>query len=45
LKQEMGNRVPVRTKANLRDAASEHMAMLDRTLERVMAYFKDRRVR
>ena len=29
----------------LRDAANEHLAMLDRTPERVMAYFQDRRVR
>jgi len=28
LKQAMGKRVPVRTKAKLRDAANEHMAML-----------------
>lgn len=45
LKQEMGKRVPVRTKAKLREAANEHMAMLDRTPERVMGYFQDRRVR
>ncbi len=45
LKQEMGKKVPVRTKARLREAANEHMAMLDRTPERVMSYFQDRRVR
>ena len=45
LKQEMGRKVPVRTKAKLREAASEHMAMLDRTPERVIAYFQDSRVR
>lgn len=45
LKQEMGKRVPVRTKAKLREAANEHMAMLDRTPERVIGYFQDRRVR
>jgi transposase len=45
LKHEMGRKVPVRTKAKLREAASEHMAMLDRTPERVIAYFQDRRVR
>ena len=45
LKQEMGKRVPVRTKAKLRDAANEHMAVLDKNPERVMAYFQDRRVR
>jgi hypothetical protein len=32
-------------KAKLHDAANEHMAMLDRTPERVMAHFRDRRVR
>jgi transposase len=45
LKQEMGKHVPVRTKAKLRDAANEHMLMLDRTPERVISYFQDRRVR
>ena len=45
LKQEMGKRVPVRTKARLREAASEHMAMLEQNPERVIAYFQDRRVR
>ena len=45
LKQEMGKRVTVRTKARLREAANEHMAMLDSTPERVMAYFQDHRVR
>ena len=44
LKQEMGRRVPVRTKAKLREAANEHMTMLDRTPERVIGYFQDRRV-
>lgn len=45
LKQEMGKRVPVRTKAKLRDAANEHMAMLEQNPERVMSYFQDRHVR
>lgn len=45
LKQELGKRVPVRSKAKLRDAANEHMALLERTPERVIAYFQDRRVR
>ena len=45
LKQEMGKKVPVRTKAKLREAANEHMAMLEKTPERVMSYFQDRRVR
>ena len=43
-KQEMGKRVPVRTKARLRVAASEHMAMLEQSPERVMGYFQDKRV-
>ena len=45
LKQEMGKRVPVRTKAQLRAAASEHMAMLEQNPERVIGYFQDSRVR
>ena len=45
LKQELGKRVPVRTKARLRAAASEHMAMLEQSPERVMGYFQDKRVR
>ena len=45
LKQEMGKRVPVRTKAKLRAAASEHMAMLEQNPERVIDYFQDRHVR
>ena len=45
LKQEMGKRVPVRTKAKLREAANDHMAMLEQNPERVIGYFQDRRVR
>ena len=45
LKQEMGKRVPVRTKAKLRAAANEHMVMLEQSPERVMAYFQDKRLR
>jgi transposase len=45
LKQEMSKRVPVRTKTKLREAANDHMHMLERTPERVIAYFQDRRVR
>ncbi len=44
LKQEMGKRVPVRTKAKLREAANDHMAMLEQNPERVMSYFQDRHV-
>ena len=45
LKQEMGKRVPVRTKAKLRDAANDHMAMLEQNPARVISYFQDRHVR
>jgi len=45
LKQEIGKRVPVRTKAKLREAVNDHMAMLEQNPERVMNYFQDRRVR
>ncbi len=45
LKQQMGKRVPVRTKLKLREAANEHMMMLEQNPERVMSYFQDRRVR
>jgi len=45
LKQEMGKRVPVRTKAKLREAANDHMTMLEQSPQRVMSYFQDRRVR
>ena len=41
----MGKRVPVRTKAKLREAANEHMTMLEKAPARVMSYFQDRRVR
>ena len=41
LKQEMGKHVPVRTKAKLRAAVSEHMAMLEQNPERVIGYFQD----
>jgi len=45
LKQEMGKRVPIRTKAKLREAANEHMAMLEQNPDRVVSYCQDRRVR
>ena len=41
----MGKRVPVRTKAKLRAAASEHLAMLEQLPERVMSYFQNKHVR
>lgn len=45
LKREIGKRVPIKTKAKLREAANDHMVMLEQTPERVMSYFQDRRVR
>lgn len=45
LKREMAKRVPIRTKPKLRQAANEHMAMLENSPLRVMSYFQDRRVR
>ena len=41
----MSKRVPVRTKTKLRDAANEHMTLLEGDPERVMSYFQDHRVR
>ena len=41
----MGKRVQLRTKAKLREAANEHMSMLEKTPDRVIGYFRDRRVR
>jgi len=41
----LGKRVPISTKAKLREAANDHMAMLENSPERVMSYFQDRRVR
>jgi hypothetical protein len=45
LKQETGKPVPLRTNARLRDAANEHMLMLERTPVRVISDFQDGRVR
>lgn len=45
LKQAIGTKVPVRTKAKLKTAASEHMAALEQSPERVMAFFRDPKVR
>lgn len=45
LKQAMGKRVPVRTRAKLRQAANEHMAMLEQSPERVMSFFQDPKVK
>jgi transposase len=45
LKQAIGKKVPVRTKAKLRDAANQHMSLLERSPERVRSYFQDQRVK
>ncbi len=44
LKHAIGSKVPVRTKAKLRAAATEHMTMLENTPERVKKYFGDKHV-
>jgi hypothetical protein len=41
LKQAIGAKVPVRTKAKLKSAAIEHMTKLEQDTDRVMAYFQD----
>ncbi len=41
----MSKRVPVRTQAKLRQAATVHMTMLEHTPERVIGYFQDRYVK
>ena len=43
-KHAVTSKVPVRTKAKLRQAASEHMTMLEQTPERVKKYFGDPKV-
>lgn len=45
LKQEMSKRVPVRTKAKIRQAVTEHMTMLEQMPERVIAYYQCRHVK
>lgn len=44
LKHAIGSKVPVRTKAKLHAAATEHMTMLQNTPERVRKYFGDAKV-
>jgi transposase len=44
LKHAITSKVPVRTKAKLRQAATEHMEMLEQTPERVKKYFGDPKV-
>jgi transposase len=45
LKQAIGKRVSVRTKAKLRDATNQHMAMLESNPEGVRSFFQDKRVK
>ena len=45
LKQAMGKKVPVRTKAKLREAANEHMLMIEQSPERVKSFFGDAKVK
>ena len=45
LKQAISAKVPVRSKDKLRDAANEHMAMLEVTPQRVANYFHDPKVK
>lgn len=45
LKHAIGSKVPVRTKAKLKDAAVKHMTMIEQNPERVRAYFQDDRVK
>jgi transposase len=45
LKHAIGTKVPVRTKAKLRLATTEHMSKLEQAPERVMSFFQDPRVK
>ncbi len=45
LKQAIGKKVPVRTKAKLRDATQQHMDMLKSNPDRVRSFFQDKRVK
>ena len=45
LKQAIGTKVPVRTKAKLKLAASEHMTKLEQSPDRVKSFFQDPRVK
>ena len=44
LKHEISSKVPVRTKAKLKEAASKYMGKLEQDPERVRSYFRDPRV-
>lgn len=43
LKQAIGKKVPVKTKAKLRDATQQHMDMLKSNPDRVRSFFQDNR--
>ena len=45
LKQTLYTKVPVRTKAKLKAATTEHMQILEKSPERVKKFFQDARVR
>jgi len=45
LKQTLYSKVPVRTKAKLKAATTEHMQALEKSPERVKTYFQDSRVK
>ncbi len=45
LKHAIGTKVPVRTKAKLKLAATQHMAKLEKSPERVKSFFQDQRVK
>ena len=45
LKQALYTKVPVRTKAKLKAATTEHMQVLEKSPERVKKFFQDERVR
>jgi len=45
LKQAIGVKVPVRTKAKLKAAATEHMTHLEQSPERIKSFFQDPRVK
>jgi len=45
LKHAIGSKVPARTKAKLKTAATEHMTRLEQSPDRVMSYFQDPHVK
>lgn len=45
LKQAIGRKVPARTKGKLKAVATQHMTEIERSPERVKAFFQDPRVR